>query len=456
MTESYLSHIKQNFKLAYPVMIGHLGHVAVGLADSVMSGQLGTVELAACSLANSIFFVFFTFGMGASYAMTPLVASANGQNNPKLISSWLKHGTLIYIVLGGVLIIPFYGDFIIPLLNSPAEVASAARPYLMVLASSIFPLMLFQAFRQFAEGLSQTKQAMYITLACNGLNILLNYILMFGKLGMPEMGLVGAGVATLISRIFMGIAMFVYIRYHKQYAVYWQYWTKISWQKSYAKKLLSIGIPTGVQFVFEVGAFGFATVMMGWISKEALAAHQIALNLASMSFVLSMGISAAATIRVGNHQGSGKLAELQRTGFASMLLGLVIMSISAGIFIMGRTYLPSLYVDDPMVIPIAAQMLIIAGLFQLSDGIQVISMGALRGMTDVKVPTAIAFLAYWAVGLPFGYVLGFVFGYGANGIWVGLLTGLTFAACALFGRFYYLSRNKIQKQHATSTIASFS
>jgi multidrug resistance protein, MATE family len=434
-------HIKTNFLLAYPVMLSMLGQVMTGVADSIMIGRTGATPLAAASLANVVFMLLLTFGIGVSYAITPFVAEADGRKDKTMIVDLLRHGFIINLVTGVILV----GLILItqPLLhqvNQPEEVVELALPYLTIISFSILPFMVFQTYRQFGEGLHSTRMAMIIVIGCNLVNIALNYILIYGKLGFPALGLNGAGWATLISRILMGIFMTAYIYYGKKFLHYRMGFSFGNYSRNLVTKMLHIGIPAGIQFIFEVSAFGFSAIMMGWLGTTALAAHQIAINLATISYMTTSGLGAAATIRVGHYLGKNDFPTLRRAGFTLMNMALVIMLIWGIAFIVWRYALPELYINDPDVIAIAAPLLIIAGLFQLSDGMQVVCAGALRGLQDVKIPSLLIFVAYWIIGLPLGYWIGFTLDYGPNGIWVGLLIGLTITASAMYIRFQNLTK----------------
>lgn len=450
MILNFKDNFSRTFYLAYPVMLSQLGQVLVGVADSMMVGRLGAEPLAAASLANSIFFVVLMFGIGVSMAITPLVAMADGNDNPKKISKIFNHGFVINMLTGFMLflIIVFFSPML-NFLNQPKEVVVLAIPYLAIITLSLLPFMFFQTFKQFAEGLSQTEQAMYITLLCNALNVFLNWIFIYGKFGIPAMGLNGAGWATLISRVIMGMAIAYYVWKSKRYKPFELSFGFKNLNFPMVSKLLKIGVPTGFQFIFEVGAFSSAAIMMGWIGVNALAAHQIAINLASISYMMASGLSAAAMVRVGNQLGRKDIISLREAGFTVFAMVTMFMSISAIIFIAFREFLPSLYIDDMEVIKMSATLLIIAGLFQLSDGIQVVGLGALRGMSDVKIPTIVTLVAYWVIGLPLGYLFAFSWGMEEVGIWIGLLTGLTLTGILLLYRFHYLS-NKLLKAQQSS------
>lgn len=449
-----ISNLKDNFSktfsLAFPVMLSQLGQVLVGVADSMMVGRLGAEPLAAASLANSIFFVVLMFGIGVSMSITPLVAMADGKNNPKRISRLFNHGFVINMASGTMLflLIVLFSP-LLHHLNQPQEVVVLAIPYLAIITFSLLPFMLFQTFKQFAEGLSQTKQAMYITLLCNAINVFLNWVMIYGNLGFPALGLNGAGWATLISRVLMGGFMLYYMLKSKRYLPYNISFRIRKLSFPMLTKMLKIGVPTGFQFIFEVGAFSTAAIMMGWIGVTALAAHQIAINLASISYMMASGLSTAAMIRVGNQLGRNDIRTLREAGFTTFLMVAIFMSATAFIFILFREFLPSLYIDDLEVIKMSATLLVIAGLFQLSDGIQVVGLGALRGMADVRVPTIVTLVAYWIIGLPLGYVFGFLLDMKEVGIWYGLLIGLTITGVLLLFRFHSLSAKLLKQKNAT-------
>ncbi|WP_154853249.1 MATE family efflux transporter [Cyclobacterium xiamenense] len=448
---AYKEDFTTTFSLAYPVMLSQLGQVMVGVADNVMVGRLGAVPLAAASLANSIFFLILMFGIGISMAVTPMVAAADGEGKTGKIGRYLSHGFVINGFASLVLFLVILGlSPGLKWLGQPEEVVVLAIPYLLIITFSLVPFMFFQTYKQFIEGLSQTKQAMYITVLFNLVNVGLNWLLIYGKWGFPELGLNGAGWATLVSRILMAFAIYMYVTRSGRYTRMLRSFQLKNLRFAILKKMLRIGIPTGLQFVFEVGAFSTAAIMMGWIGINALAAHQIAINLASVSYMMASGLSAAAMVRVGNQLGKNDIARLRQVGFTIFGMVAVFMAVFALFFLLFRNYLPLLYIDERPVIEMAATLLIIAGFFQVSDGLQVVGLGALRGLSDVKVPTLVTLVAYWVIGLPLGYVLAFYLEWNELGIWIGLLTGLTLTAIMLIYRFHSLSlrlyRQSLQKQ----------
>ncbi|GAB3195910.1 MATE family multidrug resistance protein [Pontibacter aydingkolensis] len=439
-TAEYKEHFSKNFTLAFPVVLSQLGHIMVSVFDSLMVGQIGTLPLAAASLGNSIFMITLVFGLGVSYSITPLIAAADGRKNYTRISLLLLNGLVSNVLLGILLFIAGY--FLSPYityLDQPEEVVRLAIPYINILFLSMVPLMIFQAFRQFAEGLSLTKQAMYITLVANTLNIVLNYILIYGKLGIEPMGLVGAGWATLISRVVMALMMAGYILFAKRFEIFRHFLRLRHFSFLHVYRIFKLGLPISGQMIFEMGAFSFSAIMIGWLGAKQLAAHQIAINVASVTYMMASGIAAAATIRVGNQKGLGNFRGMRVAGLSSFAMGALFMLASGLLMIAGNQLIPMLYIDDVEVIELASTLLIIAALFQISDGVQVVGLGALRGLEDVRIPSLISLLAYWVIGLPVGYLLCFKLGFGVNGVWMGLLVGLSVAAILLFVRFKALS-----------------
>ncbi len=436
---SYKEHLSRLFIIAYPVMLSHLGHIAVGVADSMMVGRLGAVPLAAVSLANSVFVLALMFGIGVSYGATPLVAAADGKGQSDKIARLLKHSLLIDVLFGvglfALLIatIPF-----LYMLDQPEAVVDMASPYLWVVGASLLPFMYFQGYKQLMEGLGRTREAMVITLLANVVNVILNYALIFGELGFPELGLLGAGWATLFSRVFMALVMVLYFNKSRIFEAYRT--TTKGFKKKIFRKLMSMGVPMGFQYVFEVGAFSGAAIMIGWIGANALAAHQIAINLASISYMVASGFAAAATVRVGNQLGQRNFSTMRTAGFLSFGIVMLMMVCFALSFLAGKRFFPSLYIDNPEVIEIASSLIIIAAFFQLSDGVQVVGLGTLRALEDVKIPTLITLVAYWVIGLPGGYLFAFYGGFGVQGVWWGLSIGLFVAAVLLSVRFNYLSK----------------
>lgn len=425
-------HFRKHIVLAYPVLIGQLGHIMVSVADTMMVGRVGVIPLAAATFAGTIFHVLILFGIGVSYAVTPLVAATKPDNQPKLMG-YVQSGLVLNFVLSLVLFgVGVFSSQFLLYFGQEVPVAVEAKTYLIIMSASLIPLMVFQTFRQFAEGLSDTFNPMVVSVVANLLNVALNYIMIYGELGFPAMGLNGAGYATLISRIIMAMLIAWAIR-KKLKGFRWSF----DWKQ--VKQMLKIGLPSGMQYVFEVGAFAMASIMVGWISAEALAAHQVALNISAVTYMCATGIAAAATIRIGNQMGLKDLKNLKIAGYTSFALVALFMACTALIFVIFRDMMTSWYVKDDYVQQVAAGLLIIAAGFQVSDGIQAVGLGVLRGLTDVKVPTVVTFIAYWVVAIPGAYLLGFVFELGISGVWYALLTGLTLAGVLHIMRFRSLT-----------------
>jgi len=439
---TYRTQYGVSLKLAYPVMVGQLGQILVSVADSIMVGKfLGTIPLAAISLAVSILIIPMVFAIGVAFGLTPLIAGADGKDDPAEAVKYFKNGLVLNSVLGllvyGVLAI--FAQFA-HLLGQDERVVTEAMPYLHIVGFSIVPMMAFFAFKQFAEGLSDTKAGMRVSLVANLLNILLNYPLITGWGPFPELGLAGAAVSTLGTRFLMVAGMAIYIRKHKKFAAYWSHWrsTEITWRS--IRDILAIGVPSGLQLVFEAGAFAMSGVIVGMIGPVQQAAHQIALNIASVSYMMVSGLGAAATIRVGNQLGKRDIPMLRLAGQSLFHLTLAMMVLTMILLIGLRNFLPEFYSSDPEVLQYTAVLMIAAGIFQLPDGLQATTLGALRGVQDVNIPTIIAFVAYWVIAVPMCYYLGITEKMGPLGVWIGLTIGLLLASIALYWRFQYKVR----------------
>lgn len=441
--------------MASPVILGMLGHTFVAFADNIMVGQLGTAELAAVSLGNSFIFIAMSLGIGFSTAITPLVAEADGAGNRADGKSALKHGLLLCTFLG----LTLFGIILLckPLMyfmEQPPEVVELAIPYLNLVAFSLVPLIIFQAFKQFSEGLSQTRYPMYATIIANVVNIVLNYLLIFGSFGFPKLGIIGAAIGTLASRMIMVLYIWHLLKSKKKFQDYVTGFNFRNIEKKVMNKIIALGFPSALQMFFEVAIFTAAIWLSGVLGKNAQAANQIALNLSSMTFMVGMGLSVAAMVRVGNQKGLRNFGELRRIAQSIFFLTLLLEIVFALLFLIGRDWLPTIYLDvddlanrqDNMeVIFSAAQLIFVAAFFQISDGIQVVVLGALRGLQDVKIPTFITFIAYWLIGFPISYYLGLFTELGSTGIWIGLLSGLTASAIMLYIRFNYMTKKLILK-----------
>ncbi|MGM0634444.1 MAG: MATE family efflux transporter [Bacteroidota bacterium] len=445
MWANYTKEFSKNLHLAFPVMLGQLGHVLVGFVDNLMIGKLGPAPLAAVSLGNSTVYFALFIGIGFSFAITPLVAESDGEGDAVKGRQVFQHGMVMCAVLGLLLFSALLAAKpILYQLNQPKEVVDLAMPYLSIVAFSMIPLMLFQGLKQFADGLSMTKYAMYATIISNLINVILNYVLIYGIWFFPRLELEGAAIGTFASRVGMLIFLFWILKKRPKLKPYFVLMKK-SLQKVIFKRLINLGFPTALQMVFEGGIFTATVLLAGTLGTNAQAANQIALNLVSMTFMIAVGLGVTATIRVANQKGKKDFINLRRIAQSIFIQTFLIMLIFAIGFVLLKEFLPTLYIDNDQVLQLAAQLLIIAALFQLSDGFQVTILGALRGMQDVKLPTLFCFIAYWLIGFPISYFLGKPENWSSLGIWLGLLAGLTASAIMLYFRFNYLTQKNIHQ-----------
>ena len=455
LLSDYTKEFNYNLKLAFPVILGMLGHMFVSFADNVMVGQLGAAELAAVSLGNSFFFIAMSLGIGFASAITPIVAEADSAKNPVGVKNALKHG----LILSGLLSVVLYSLMLLAkpamrYMDQPLEVVDLAIPYLDIIAISIIPLVIFEALKRFSDGLSNTKHPMYATIVANIINVAINYLLIFGSFGFPKLGIIGAGIGTLISRVIMVIFLWIIFTKNKRFKLYvTEIKFKITNIKIF-KKITDIGLPSAFQMLFEVGIFTAAIWMSGVLGKNYQAANQIAFNLSAMTFMVGIGLGVAATIRVGNQKGLFDFVALRKIAFSIFLLTVLIEIIFALMFFILKDWLPTLYLDtenisktieNSEVILIASKLLLIVALFQIFDGLQVVILGALRGLQDVKIPTLITFIAYWLIGFPICFYLGLYTPLKSIGIWIGLLISLAVSSILLYLRFNYLSKKLILK-----------
>lgn len=453
---NYTKEFSYNFKLAYPIILGMLGHTLIGIVDNIMVGKLGATELAAVSLGNSFIFIAMSLGIGFSTAITPLIAEADSEKDEKKIRSIFHHGLLLCTFLGiALFVIIVLAKPIMLLMHQPIEVVEMAYPYIDWVAFSLIPVIIYQGYKQFADGLSKTKYSMYAIFMANVVHIFFNYVLIYGIWIFPKLGILGAALGTVISRIMMVVFMHYILKYDKNIKKYFKDFSFKEIKKSVLKKIVNLGTPSAMQMLFEVSLFTAAIWLSGSIGKTSQAANQIALTLATMTFMFAMGLSVTAMIRISNQKGLNDYIKLVVVAKSIFLLAIIIEIIFALFFIVFHNYLPPLFlnleninqaIDNKEVIKIAAQLLLVAAVFQISDGIQVVVLGALRGLQDVKVPMYITFVAYWVIGFPISFYLGLYTELKATGIWIGLLAGLTVAAIFLYIRFNYLTKKLVLKQ----------
>ena len=434
-------YYQSTIALAGPVVISQLGHTLVQTFDTIIIGHYsGTISLAAVSLVHSVFMVVLVIGLGIAYGLTPLIAQENGKSNYTECARLLSNSLWLNIVSGVFLfLVVYFGSmFAMQHADQDPKVVETAKPYLLILSLSIQPLMIFQTFKQFAEGLGFTRQAMNITIWGNVLNVIIAVILVKGLFGIEPMGVKGVGIATLIDRILMMMVMVWYVLRSDHFKLYLHHFSIKFIDFSKILKVVKIGLPVAMQYVFEIGAFAVAALMAGHIGATEQAAHQTAITLVAMTYMMAGGLASAATIKIGNSFGKKNYARLQKFAKVSYHLVIAFMLFFAIVFTLFNQYLPSLITSDADVIAVAAHLLIIAGISQLFDGTQVVGLGALRGMGDVNIPTFITFVAYWIIGLPSCYIMGIHFNVGIAGIWYGLTLGLLTSSVLLYFRFRYV------------------
>jgi multidrug resistance protein, MATE family len=449
----YTKEFPENIKLAYPVILGMLGHTLVSIVDNVMVGRLGTVELAAVSLANSFVFLGMSLGIGFSTAITPLIAEADGENSVVKGRSIFHHGLVLCTILGLTLFgLIYLTKPLIVYMGQRDKVVELAKPFLDLVAFSLIPLVIFQGYKQFADGKGETKYAMWANLLCNVVHLILNIVLIYGVWIFPKMGMLGAAYGTVISRFVMVIYMHFALKSKEKFHPYFEGFSLKAIGSNMTKKIMALGFPSAMQMFFEVALFTGAIWLSGRIGAASQAANQIALTLATFTFMFVSGLSVAGMVRVGNQKGIKDFRKLQIVARSIFLLAIIVQGTFAVLFVAFHTILPGFFVnsenlqtvtDTSEVISIASGLILIAAVFQLSDGIQVAVLGALRGLQDVKIPMYITFVAYWLIGFPISIYLGLFTGLKAMGIWIGLLSGLTTAALFLYIRFNRLTKKLI-------------
>ncbi len=451
----YVKEFSYNIKLAYPVILGMLGHTLIGIVDNFMVGKLGSTELAAVSLGNSFIFIAMSIGIGFSTAITPLIAEADAEKDNQKIRTTFHHGLLLCTILGLVLfVVTVLSKQVMYIMHQPKEVADLAAPYIDWVAFSMIPVIMYQGYKQFADGLSKTKYSMYAILLANVVHVFFNYVLIYGIWIFPKLGILGAALGTVLSRIMMVVFMHYLLKRNADLKKYFKNFSFKEIKKSILKKIINLGMPSAMQMLFEVTLFTAAIWLSGSLGKNSQAANQIALILASSTFMVAMGLSVTAMIRVSNSKGLNDFKQLIVVARSIFILAILLEIFFAILFVIFHQVLPHFFlnmsdasqlVDNNEIIVITSKLLLIAAIFQISDGIQVVVLGALRGLQDVKIPMYITFVAYWVVGFPISYYLGKYTELKAVGIWIGLLAGLTIAALFLYIRFARLTKRLVQQ-----------
>jgi multidrug resistance protein, MATE family len=425
-------HIWILLELAIPIIIGQIGHTITNMTDTAVVGMLGVTEQAAVSQSTNIFILLLVFGIGISTSLTPLTAEANSKKDFFRCASIFKNGLNMNVLVGlGLFSLLYYAAPFFHLLEQPKDVTVLAIPFLRVLVFSLIPLSVFFACKQFVEGLSITKPGMYISIAGNAINVFLNIALVFGKWGFPHLGYMGSCWATFIARCLMALFYLLYIFFNKDLVHITRYFKSVPFEAAIFWKLFKLGFGTAMQYTFEVSAFSIAGIFVGWVNKVSIAAHGIALQLASFTYMLASGISNAGTIKVAESKGLKQYADLKLYIKSAYFLAIVIMLGAGILFLLFNESLPRLFSNDKAVWTITSQLLIVAACFQLFDGTQVAGASSLRGLTDITWPTIYSFIAWWIIGLPMSYVFGIYLHYDAMGVWLGLTLGLAFVSFAM-------------------------
>jgi MATE family multidrug resistance protein len=431
-----LSELRQTLALALPITVGQVSQVLMGLTDSAMVGHVGKVPLAASAFAGSVFGVFFVAGIGLLAPVSVLVARAHGAGRSDECARWLRHGLAVALAMGICLALLLTGlSNQLHRFGQPAEVMGAVNPFFDIIAVSLIPTFIFQVLRQFSEALGRPWQPMIILFLSVGLNAFLNWVLIFGHLGAPVLGLTGSGYSTLLARCLSVLMLWAWLRRQPGIeAMLPRFGQSVGLAWPHFIEMFQIGVPVAGQLLFEVGAFSSAALLMGWLGTVALAAHQIAVSCASFTFMFPLGLAMAVSIRMSQAVGAGRREALRPIGFGALGLAMAVMGAFALVFACGGAWIARGFTADPDVAALAARLLVVAAFFQIFDGAQVVASGALRGLTDVKIPTVITFIAYWLVALPAACLLAFQTRLGATGVWIGLAAGLASAALLLTWR----------------------
>lgn len=436
--EKYKSHYKEILKLGIPIVIGQLGVIIVGFADNIMVGQYDSVHLAAASFVNSVFNVPILFGLGFAYGLTPLVGQAFGRGDTSKVGQYLKNSLMVNFFIGVFLSLVMgvlYAN--LDKLGQPAELLPIIRPYFLLQLFSLIFVMLFNAFKQFSDGITDTLTPMFVMLAANLFNIVGNYILIYGKLGLPDMGLTGAGISTLASRVLMLVAFAIIFSHKKQFKPYFKVYKHIECNRKDALELNRMGWMVGIQMGLETALFSVAGVMIGWLGTASLAAHQTLATVSTLGFMMYYGIGAAISVRVSNYFGRDDMINLRKTVTAGFHI-IVLLAIGASsIFFLGRNLIGPIFTASIEVHQIVVTLIPILLLYQIGDAIQITFANSLRGIGDVNSMAIISVIGYIFIALPLCYICGFIFDWGIQGIWIGFPVGLITAGVLFCLRFYY-------------------
>ena len=437
----WIHELRPTLALALPIMLGQVSQMLMGIADSMMIGRVGTVELAAASFTGAVFAVIFVGCIGLLQPGSVLVARAVGAGDPAEAGRWLRHARWL-AWSGGLLVAGLMAGSlrVADLFGQPEEVVRAMGPYYALIAGSLIPAMLFQADRQFAEALGRPWEPLAIMIGGAVLNVGLNWMLIYGRWGAPEWGLAGAGLATLLARMATVVALRWRLARISRFEAALEAARAARVTRARAKEMLALGVPMGAALFFEGGAFSGAAVLAGWLGTVPLAAHQIAISCAALTFMVPLGLSIALGMRTGEAVGAGRQDRVRPMATGAAVLTCLTAGLSTLVFVLGGEALARAFSRDEAVVALAVRVLAVAAVFQLFDGLQVVFAGSLRGLTDVKAPLAASFVAYWLLALPAGWWFGVRGGLGLEAVWGALAAGLAAATVLLGWRLRTLTR----------------
>ena len=441
--QKYREDYSATIKIGVPIVLGQLGIVVVGLVDNIMVGHFSTSDLAAASFVNSVFNIPILFGMGFSYGLTPLVGQFFGRGDKFRVGGLLRNSLLANFMIGLFLSVVMGIMYLnVHRMGQPEELLPLVRPYFLLQLTSLVFVMMFNSFKQFADGITDTKTSMWIMLSANLLNIIGNSLLIYGVWGLPALGLAGAGISTLTSRIFMFVAFAILFFRKQSYRRYLVGYHRTTYNTGDLKVLNRMGMMVGLQMGMETALFSISGVMIGWLGTVPLAAHQVVASISTLGFMVYYGVGSAVSIRVSNFFGRGDIAGVRRATLAGThLLGLLAISVSV-FFLLVREHIGWLYTSSEDVVNLVDVLLVILVFYQFGDSLQIIFANALRGVADVTSMAVISFIGYFVIALPVSYICGFVLDWGIEGIWVGYPVGLTLTGGMMCWRFYYFLRKK--------------
>ena len=441
--QKYREDYSATIKIGVPIVLGQLGIVVVGLVDNIMVGHFSTSDLAAASFVNSVFNIPILFGMGFSYGLTPLVGQFFGRGDKFRVGGLLRNSLLANFMIGLFLSVAMGIMYLnVHRMGQPEELLPLIRPYFLLQLTSLVFVMMFNSFKQFADGITDTKTSMWIMLSANLLNIIGNSLLIYGVWGLPALGLTGAGISTLTSRIFMFVAFAVLFFRKQSYRRYLVGYHRTTYNTGDLKVLNRMGMMVGLQMGMETALFSISGVMIGWLGTVPLAAHQVVASISTLGFMVYYGVGSAVSIRVSNFFGRGDIAGVRRATLAGThLLGLLAISVSV-FFLLVREHIGWLYTSSEEVVNLVAVLMVILVFYQFGDSLQIIFANALRGVADVTSMAVISFIGYFVIALPVSCICGFVLDWGIEGIWVGYPVGLTLTGGMMCWRFYHFLRKK--------------